>query len=361
MEIDLWETEGQFFLFMRVRFTLFLFVLSLAVACRRQVESGDSSVRYVKIVEVEAVDYVDRDFAGMSTADDATTLAFKISGQVAGVDVGKGDYVKRGEVLARLDPRDVELQVASDRSQYIKAKSQFERMSRLLEHEAVSQQEYESAEASFIQARSVYENSEELLSQTKIRAPFAGVVERTYVDTYERVQAGQAILRLVNPLSTTVEFTISEKSMWVLADSTTRYYVTFDNFPDHRFSARLDSYAKTSSDAYGFPVSLKISKQEVEPYKISPGMTCQVTIRTGEESRNVVALPLNAIYAPSQGGTYVWRVTADDEVERVKVELGTPFGRDMVTVSGDIKAGEKVVRAGVYHLREGEKVRIINR
>ncbi|MBR5801251.1 MAG: biotin/lipoyl-binding protein, partial [Alistipes sp.] len=107
---------------MRVRFTLFLFVLSLAVACRRQVESADSSVRYVKIVEVEAVDYVDRDFAGMSTADDATTLAFKISGQVAGVDVGKGDYVKRGEVLARLDPRDVELQVASDRSQYIKAK-----------------------------------------------------------------------------------------------------------------------------------------------------------------------------------------------------------------------------------------------
>ena len=90
-------------------------------------------------------------------------------------------------------------------------------------------------------------------------------------------------------------------------------------------------------------------------------MTCQVTIRTGEESRNVVALPLTAIYAPSQGGTYVWRVTADDEVERVKVELGTPFGRDMVTVSGDIKAGDKVVRAGVYHLREGEKVRIINR
>ncbi len=361
MEIDFWETEGQFFLSMRVRFILLLFIVSFAVGCRRQAENGESSVRYVKTVEVNAVDYVDRDFAGMSTADDATTLAFKISGQVAGVDVGKGDYVRQGEVLARLDPRDVELQVAADRSQYIKAKSQFERMSRLLEHEAVSQQEYESAEASYIQARSVYENSEELLSQTKIRAPFAGVVERTYVDTYERVQAGQAILRLVNPLSTTVEFTISEKSMWVLSDSTTRYYVTFDNFPNHRFSARLDSYAKTSSDAYGFPVSLKLSKQEAEPYKISPGMTCQVTIRTGEESKSVVAVPLNAIYAPAEGGTYLWRVTSDDRVERVKVELGAPFGRDMVTVSGGIEAGDRVVRAGVYHLREGEQVRIIKR
>ena len=42
MEIDLWETEGQFFLSMEVRFTQLFFVLLLAVACRRQVENGDS-------------------------------------------------------------------------------------------------------------------------------------------------------------------------------------------------------------------------------------------------------------------------------------------------------------------------------
>ena len=126
------------------------------------------------------MDYVDREFAGMSTADDATTLAFKIAGQVAGVDVSKGQYVKKGELLARLDPRDVELQVAADKSQYVKALSQYERMKRLLEHEAVSRQEVESAEASYVQARSVYENSKDLLSQTNLRAPFSGVVERTY-------------------------------------------------------------------------------------------------------------------------------------------------------------------------------------
>lgn len=350
------------FLCMSVRFILMLSLLSVLVGCGKRGRGADASpVRYVKTAKVQAVDYVDRDFAGMSTADDATTLAFKISGQVEGVDVGKGDYVSRGEVLARLDPRDVELQVAADKSQYIKAMSQYERMRRLLDHEAVSLQEYESAEASYVQARSVYENSKELLSQTRLKAPFAGVVERTYVDTYERVQAGQTILRLVNPLSTTVEFTISEKSMWVLSDSTTRYYVVFDNFPDHRFTARLDSYAKTSSDAYGFPVSLKLGKAEVEPFRISPGMTCQVTIRTGEQLKNIVAVPLNAIYAPAEGGTYLWRVMPDESVERVKVELGDPFGRDMVSVSGAIKAGDQVVCAGVYHLQDGDKVRIINR
>ena len=346
---------------MCVRFFLLLFVGFGLLGCRERGHESEPQLRYVKTAKVSAVDYVDREFAGMSTADDATTLAFKIAGQVAGVDVSKGQYVKKGELLARLDPRDVELQVAADKSQYVKALSQYERMKRLLEHEAVSRQEVESAEASYVQARSVYENSKDLLSQTNLRAPFSGVVERTYVDTYERVQSGQAILKLVNPLSTTVEFTISEKSMWVLADTLTKYFVTFDNYPDHRFSASLKSYAKTSSDAYGFPVSLSLNKEQVVPYKISPGMSCQVTLRIGEESANVVAIPMTAVYAPASGGTYVWRVKSDDTVERVRVLLGDPLGQDMVSVLSGLSAGERVVVAGIYHLQESEKVRIINR
>ena len=329
------------------------------VSCGKRSNSQATTPRSVKVATVQAVDYVERDFAGMATADDATMLAFKISGQVASVDVSKGEMVQRGQLLAKLDPRDVELQVASDRSKYEQASSQYERMRRLLEHDAVSQQEVEVAEAAFVQARSKYENSKDLLIETQLRAPFAGVVERTYVDAFQRVDAGQNILRLVNPVSTTVEFTMSERSMFMLADTATRYYVRFDNYPLHRFTARLDSYAKTASDASGFPVSLKLSKDETRHYRITPGMTCQVTIRSSEIQSDLVAVPLTAVYAPAQGGNYVWRVTADDRVERCAVELGNVFGRDMVTVLSGLTKGDVVVTAGVYRLTEGEKVRIL--
>ena len=319
------------------------------------------SPRPVKVESVEAVNFVERDFAGMASADDAVNLAFKIAGQIAGVDVSKGDYVSQGQTLARLDPRDVELQVAADRAQYERARSQFERTKRLLEHEAVSRQEYESAESALVQARSTFENTSDLLSETTLRAPFAGVIERTYVDTYQRVTAGQTILRLVNPISTTVEFTMPERSMALLSDSLTRFYVRFDNYPDVRFSARLDTYAKTASDATGFPVSLKIDKAEIIPYNISPGMTCQVTISVADEHSTDVAVPLTAIYAPAEGGVYVWVVTPQNIVERRSVVLGEIFGRDKVVVESGLKAGERVVVAGVYRLQEGEKVKIINR
>lgn len=337
-------------------------ILSLMAlsACKGKTTTSHDSIRSVRVQRVETVNYIDRDFAGMATADDAVNLAFKISGQVLSVDVAKGDYVQQGELLSRLDPRDVELQVAADRSQYERAKAQEERMRRLLNHEAVSQQEYESAYAGFVQARSTYENSQSLLADTKLRAPFAGVVERTYVDTYQRVQSGQTILRLVNPRSTTVEFTMPEKSLALLADSTTRYYVIFDNFPAERFTARLDTYAKTASDASGFPVALKIAKSESERFGISPGMTCQVKLRVANTSARGFAVPLTAIYSPSEGGTYVWVVAPNHTVQRRAVVLGEIFGRDMVTVKSGLSEGEQVVTAGIYHLRDGQQIKIIN-
>lgn len=309
------------------------------------------------------VDYIERDFAGMATADDAVNLAFKISGQILSVDVSKGDYVKKGELLARLDPRDVELQKAADRSQFERAKSQYERMQRLLDHEAVSQQEYESARAQYVQAQSAYENSKDLLSETNLRAPFGGVIERTYVDTYQRVQSGQTILRLVNPMSTTVEFTMPEKSLPLLFDSTIRFSVTFDNIPNRQFVARLDTYAKTSSDASGFPVSLKIERDEAERYRISPGMTCQVMMHTqGKGTRqSTLVVPLSAIYAPASGGEYVWRVTSDGRVKLSPVTLGEVYGRDMVSITSGLAAGAEIVTAGVYKLRDGDSVKPINR
>ena len=344
------------------RITLFCILFSVAIislACReRKIKARD--IPTVKVATVRAVDYVDRDFAGMATTDDAVNLAFKISGRVASVDVSKGQYVNKGELLSQLDPRDVELQVAADKAQYERAESQYERMKRLLAHEAVSQQEFEVAQTAYVQAKSQYENSKDLLQDTKLRAPFAGVIERTYVDAYQRVSSGETILRLVNPISTTVEFTMPESSMALLGDSLTRFYVTFDNYPKIRFSAHLGTYAKTASDASGFPVSIKLDRAEVVPYNISPGMTCQITIRSAERSADEVAVPLTAIYAPAEGGEYVW-VVDGGRVERQAVVLGDIFGRDMVTVRKGLSVGDVVVTAGVYRLQEGEEVKVINR
>lgn len=336
-----------------------LTILLLAGSCSHRTPASQT-VRPVKVVTASGAGLIEKDFAGMATPDDAVTLAFKLAGQVLDVPVSQGERVEKGALLAELDPRDIELQVAATRSAFEEARSVQQRMQRLLAHEAVSRQEAEAAATRYAQAKSTYDNTLDLLNDTRLRAPFAGVVERVYVDNFERVQAGQSILRLVNPVTTTVQFTLPESALDVLRDSATRFSVLFDNYCGELFAARLKDYAVTSSDASGFPVSLTLDNPSPARYRISPGMSCTITMQSPDPVPDAVSLPVSAICAPAEGGTWVWIVGADDRVTRRAVTLGELFGRDRVVVDSGVAPGERVVTAGVYRLREGEQVRILN-
>ena len=336
-----------------------LTILLLAGSCSHR-PPASQTVRPVKVVTASGAGLIEKDFAGMATPDDAVTLAFKLAGQVLDVPVSQGERVEKGALLAELDPRDIELQVAATRSAFEEARSVQQRMQRLLAHEAVSRQEAEAAATRYAQAKSTYDNTLDLLNDTRLRAPFAGVVERVYVDNFERVQAGQSILRLVNPVTTTVQFTLPESALDVLRDSATRFSVLFDNYRGELFAARLKDYAVTSSDASGFPVSLTLDNPSPARYRISPGMSCTITMQSPDPVPDAVSLPVSAICAPAEGGTWVWIVGADDRVTRRAVTLGELFGRDRVVVDSGVAPGERVVTAGVYRLREGEQVRILN-
>lgn len=329
---------------------------ALLVACHAT--NGDKSrpPQPVKCTTAEPLRSLNRDFAALSTADDAVNLAFKLSGRVVDIPVAKGMAVKQGELLARLDSRDVELQLSAARAAYDEAVSRLNRAERLLEHNAISEQEVESLRNAAVQAEAAKDNAESLLADTRIVAPFDGVVERTYVDAFQRVASGETIVRIVKPRSTTVGFTAPESLVPVLSNQATRYSVVFDAYPEVYFTAVIKSFARTSSDALGFPVSLRLT--DVGNYAISPGMTC-IAIVSVEEDSTAVVLPLSAIYAPVGSYDSVWVVDAEGRVERRRVTLGSLTGSADVVVLCGVEAGERVVTAGVYQLTEGERVKVI--
>ncbi len=357
MKVDFSGEKSTFFFFMRISTGLILIILCCGCVQRTTESVGD--VRPVKVATASDTGYIRRDFAGMATPDDAVTLAFKLSGQVLDVPVVQGQSVSKGALLAELNSRDIELQVSADRSAYREADSQMQRMQRLLAHEAVSRQDAEAARTRYVQARATYENTLDLLQDARLKAPFAGVVEAVYVDNYERVQSGQPILRLVDPRTTTVKFTLPESALSLLADTSTHFTVEFDNYRTHPFLARLKEYAKTSSDASGFPVSLALEDVDTLLYRISPGMSCTITMFTVDSQPDAVTLPVSAVYAPIGGGTFVWVVDSDHRVRCREVELGELYGRDRVIVREGLRPGEQVVTAGVYQLGQGDQVRIL--
>ena len=338
----------------------FIIGLLLISSCTNTKTPHEEVAQSVKCTTVKYNNFQQRDFAALTTADDAANLAFKISGRVMNIPVAKGQKVKRGELLAELDKRDVELQMKAAKATYTEALQRLERGRRLIEHNAISKQEVEALESSAEQAKSAYDNSVDLLKDTRIVAPFDGIIERTYVDTYERVNSGQTIVRLVNPISTTVGFTAPENLVSILDKPTTSFEVRFDAFPNVKFSAKIKSFARTSSDALGFPVSLRLVDVDSVKYKISPGMTCIAEVITPEENSHIAIVPLSAIYAPISGRNYVWVVNNESRVELREVRIGTLNGSNFVELLEGVKEGEKIVTAGTYKLYENQLVRIIN-
>ena len=228
-----------------------------------------------------------------------------------------------------LDPRDIELQVAATRSAFEETRSQQQRMQRLLEHEAVSRQEAEAAATRYAQARSTYENTLDLLKDTRLKAPFAEVVERKYVDNFERVQAGQPILRLVNPVTSTVQFTLPENALPLFAGQLHALHRRVRQLPGRGHSGPPERVCRNFVRCVRIP-RVADSPENPDParYRISPGMSCTITMLSADPVPDAVSLPVSAVYAPAGGGTYVWIVGAGDRVMRREVTLGELFGRD---------------------------------
>lgn len=345
------------FLFMRT--ILYLITFTTLVACSHDDRKESAYTPNVKVALVETLGYTRSDFAAMATADDAVNLAFKISGRVVDIPVAKGVAVRRGQLLAELDKRDVQLQVDAAKAAYDEVQSRLKRAQRLAEHNAISQQEVETLISSVEQARTAYENALDLLNDTRIVAPFDGVVERTFVDAFQRVASGETIVRIVRPISTTVGFTAPEDIVTHLADSTTRFSVRFDAYPNVAFNAVIKSFARTTSDALGYPVSLRLVDVNSDKYRITPGMTCMATVELFNNSGGAVRVPITAIYAPMGGGDYVWVVDDDNRVQLRSITINGLLDSDDISVSGDVKVGDRVVVAGVYKLSDGEHVNII--
>lgn len=346
-----------------LRNLLSLIILSYPLISCSQRDSGtlQRGVPRVKCEEAIALGSTTREFAGLSTPDDAVNLAFKIGGEIMDIPVSKGQFVSKGEIIAELDPHEIELEVESYRSQYEEASSQLQRMRRLLSHEAISIQEFESAQTRFTQAKSKYQNSIALLQDTKIRAPYDGVIERTYVDTYQRVASGESIARLVKPISTTVSFTMPENLLSTLEQGSPRFSVKFDNYPNRIFKAQLKNFARTSADASGFPTSLRIDGRESEEYNIAPGMSCMISMQSRDTVSGAVTAPLSAIYAPASGGTFVWIVDSTMHVRLSRVKIGGLSDQERAIIDSGLHHSELIVTAGVYKLHNGERVEIINK
>ena len=198
------------------------------------------------------------------------------------------------------------------------------------------------------------------LADTRLTAPFAGVVARTLVETFQEVQARQPVVSMRDASGLEIVADVPE-SIMVLMNTTNvqSTVVEFDFLPDQTFPVTL-AEAETEADPRTRTFAVVFSMPNApENARILPGMTATLRVeRAPTEARpDEWSIPASAIFVDPDGKRFVWKVDPTSQtVRRVAVEAGD-VRADQVLVRGGLVAGDTIVTAGVNHLQEGAKIR----
>ncbi|MEG1562723.1 MAG: efflux RND transporter periplasmic adaptor subunit [Bacteroides sp.] len=350
---------------MKRNYVIVLMAALLVTACGQKKADKGNLVRPVKTTVVESRSVIKKDFSGIVEAVDYVKLAFKVSGQIINLPIIEGQKVKKGDLIATIDPRDLSLQYAADKSAYETAAAQVERNKRLLARQAISLQEYEISMSNYQKAKSNYELSSNNMRDTRLKAPFDGSIEKRLVENFQRVNSGEGIVQLVNTQKLRIKFTIPDAYLYLMRSHEKQFKVQFDTYSESIFNAKLEEFLDISTDGTGIPVTITIDDPAFDRavYDVKPGFTCSIHFSANigpmlEES--MTTIPMSAVFSESDGKKMCVWVMNGSKVTRREVVVFSPTGEAQVLISSGLKPGEKIIIAGVHQLVEGETVKEVN-
>jgi len=341
-----------------------IFLSLITVTACDQSETEEPVVRPVLSIKVGDVSNIGgRSFPGRARAVQEANLAFDVSGTLNKRVVKVGDVVKKGQLLASLDPEDYRSKFNAASAELNRTKANFMRAEELIKGHHISEAEYDKIKANYQVATANLETARKALSNTELKAPFDGRISELFVKNFVAVTGKQKIARLVD--STKIEMVIDIPEILISSvPETGKVLVSFDAFPDQDIIASIKEIgAEASETTRTYPVTLIMDQPE--GFSILPGMAGEARADPSQfteemkKQRRGIQIPLAAVFSPDASEqSYVWVVDEQaGSVNRRAVTTGALKSTGIVIESG-LTEGEWVAVAGIHRLREGQQVRL---
>jgi RND family efflux transporter MFP subunit len=349
------------------QFSLAVSSMVAIVGCSKPAEVvAENPVRPVKLMTVSNGQAATiRQFPALIEPTENARLTFRVAGRLTELQVRPGQQVKKGELLAKLDPTDFQLKADQAKARYQLAKAQFERADKLITQKLVSQAMFDETQAQLQVAEADLKTSETNLSYTELLAPFSGTIARLLVDNHENVAAQQAIMEL--QLRDMIDVVIQvPEDVIALVKKEVNYQpnVVFDSYPDHSYPATIkewDTRADSATNSFKVVFSMPTPKE----FNVMSGMTANVLADLSQFTRieqHSLKVPATAVFAATNQAVdaverSVWVFDESSSTVKLRaVTIGKLTGQGLEILSG-LNGGEQIVTAGVQQLREGQQVR----
>jgi len=288
------------------------------------------------------------DALGNVRANEAVDIKSRISSAVTGIHFREGQQVAEGDLLVKLDDREIAAQLVVAQAAYEKVRSQYERAESLRATKVVSEAELDELAADVRRAEADVTAARTRLDHCSIRAPISGAVGLRHISRGGLVGPDTLITTLDDIDEVKVNFAVPEAYLATVS-SGMQVNVTTSIYPEQNFTgtvvsidSRLDSVTRSVT---------VVARVANDRGLLKPGMFMNVALKRERES--VVLLP-EAALSPRSGRQFVF-IVEDGVASEREVSLGVRApGR--VEVTSGLEPGDTVVVEGVQKLRNGSPV-----
>jgi len=307
-----------------------------------------SNLEALEVLEVKMLDEyaVTREFPGKLIPSDQSRLAFEIPGKINSINVDIGDEVILGDELASLDDREALAQLNQSKAKFELAEQVQARYINLRADGHISIQDLDKAESDQIVAKSQYDFYRVKFEQTKLLAPFNGVIQNRFLDTGSVINAGVQVLEILG--SSNVEARISIPM---------NYMNKVKIGDEYEFDIRGISTKATLERLA--PMSTGGSNNRLAIFRFdtffNPGSIVKLKLSITEKAKGTW-VPIKSLSQSEQGIWAIYTINEQQVVVRDLVDV-IYFEDEYAFVSGTLNNGDLVILGGAQKIIEGKIIK----
>ena len=302
----------------------------------------------------------------------STPLSFRVGGKIVERDVRLGDTVKAGQIVARLDPADLQKSLANAQAQLdsaqhrlVYAKQQLDRDSAQAAEKLIAPSQLEQTQDAYASAAGQRDAAQaqlalarDQLAYATLVADHAGVITAEQADTGQNVTAGQAVYGLAWSGEVDVVCDAPETALPSLTVGATAN-VSLPALPGKSYTARVREISPAADpQSLTYRVKLTLAAPDSE---VRLGMTAQIAFASSQAAaagQHPFTLPVTSLFHDGNAPA-VWVVrTGTDTLELRRVTVGR-YDERTFSVTQGLQDGDRVVYQGVHTVSAGEHVRIV--
>jgi membrane fusion protein (multidrug efflux system) len=288
---------------------------------------------------------------GSLEAENDVRIVSRVAGTVVELATEEGRAVRKGQLLARIDPREARGQMQIAEVALREAQRTYERAKSTFEARLISQADYDQALAARESAEATLADRRLQLGFTSIEAPFDAVVVDRLVKLADHVTVNQELFRIADFDPLLCKIQVPEKELPRLRSGQPAH-LTVEAWPGERFPARVLRLSPAVDATTGtMRVTLEVEAKE----KLRPGMLASVFLEV-DRRESALTIPKTALSRESLGDTVY--VVNGELAGRRAVKLGYEEAEVVEVVSG-LAEGDRVIVVGQDGLSEGTPVRIL--